>query len=172
MKDEEMARREENRENLLVEATALVERAELRVVGCDEPIVVGFRRDGSASFYYGSDPAYHFNSHDELRRAYVDGVLYKAEHSSSAKQGRLVALERRRAAGEVQLVRHELTDEETTQFLISLTGRLTALSDALRQGKFSLVEQVPADGDMVARLRDWLARVSTPPAIATSPRVR
>ena len=42
-----MARRESDREDLLREATALVERAELTIEGFDEPIVVGFRRDGS-----------------------------------------------------------------------------------------------------------------------------
>ena len=47
-----MAQRETNREDLLREATALVERAEIRIPGESEPIVVGFRRDGSASFFF------------------------------------------------------------------------------------------------------------------------
>ncbi|HEV3004380.1 MAG TPA: hypothetical protein VGX78_07950 [Pirellulales bacterium] len=167
-----MARREQDREDLLAEATALVERVELAAVGFDEPIVAGFRRDGSASVYFGADPAYHFNSHGELRRAYVAGLLYKAEQVSQARQRRLIALERRRAAGEVQLVRHELDDGETARFLDALFRRLTALGEALHKGQYRVVGQVPGDADVVARLRDWLARLPTPVAIATSPRVR
>ena len=47
-----MARQESNREDLLREATALVERVELHVPAFEEPIVVGFRRDGCASFLF------------------------------------------------------------------------------------------------------------------------
>ena len=48
-----MARHEEDREDLLAEATALVERAELVVEGAAESVVIGFRRDGCASIYCG-----------------------------------------------------------------------------------------------------------------------
>ncbi|HEV3024921.1 MAG TPA: hypothetical protein VGX76_20740 [Pirellulales bacterium] len=167
-----MARQEQDREDLLAEATALVERVELAVEGFDEPLVAGFRRDGSASVYFGADPAYHFNSHGELRRAYAAGLLYKAEGVSQSRHGRLVALERCRAAGEVQLVRHELDADENARFLDALSRRLASLGEALHQGQYRLVGQVPADADVVARVRDWLARVPTPVAIATSPRVR
>ena len=84
-----MARRESDREDLLREATALVERAELTIEGFDEPIVVGFRRDGSASFFFGADPVYQFNTAFELRRAFVVGLLYKAEECFGVWRHRL-----------------------------------------------------------------------------------
>src|SRR2546421_10418921 len=101
-----MVRRESDREDLLREATALVERAEIRTPGEHEPIVVGFRRDGSASFFFGAHPVYQFNSAGEFRRGYIGGLLYKAE------RGRLIALRRERSDAEVALVRTELNDDE------------------------------------------------------------
>ncbi len=76
-----MARDEQDREDLLREATALVERVELAPTDNEagEHIVIGFRAGGAASVYFGGDTAYHFNSDGELRRAYADGLLYKAD---------------------------------------------------------------------------------------------
>src|SRR3954447_14030342 len=109
-----MARHESDREDLLREATALVERVELKVAGFEEPIVVGFRRNGSASFYFGAESVYQFNTARELRRAYIDGVLYKAE------QGRLVSLTRERGENAVSMFRVELDDNEAADILARL----------------------------------------------------
>jgi hypothetical protein len=111
-----MSRRESDLEDLLREATALVERAELKIADYDEPIVVGFRRDGSASVFFGPDPVYQFNSAGELRRAYVSGLLYKAE------RGSLCALRRERNETEVALVRSNLPPDETAALLMALRG--------------------------------------------------
>lgn len=146
-----MAREEQDREDLLAEATALVERVELQVAGFSELLVVGFRRGGDASFYFGAEHVYHFNAAGWLRRAYASGLLYKAE------RGRLVSLERRRTAGQVQLIRHELTEDETAGFLTSLAARLATLCDALASGRFEPLRQEPAEPDLVGRIRDWLA---------------
>ncbi|HEV3340073.1 MAG TPA: hypothetical protein VG125_06940 [Pirellulales bacterium] len=160
-----MAREEHDREDLLAEATALAQRAELLVVGEAEPLVVGFRRDGSASAYFGAEPAFHFNSAGELRRAFDRGLLYKAE------KRRLVSLKRDRAPGEVQLLRHELTEEETRAFFTELVERFSRLRSALSHGDWRLVGQVPASSDVVARIRRWLDGLTLPPPIAASPRV-
>src|SRR5688500_8421146 len=106
-----MAQRESNREDLMREATALIERAELVLPGAAEPVVVGFRRDGSASFFFGADPVYQFNAAGELRRAYVGGLLYKAVSRH------LVALRRERTETETILLSCELSGEETAHFL-------------------------------------------------------
>ena len=73
-----MARNQSDREDLLREATALVERAELRISGWSEPVVVGFRRGGGASLFFGGKEVYQFNAGGELRRAFVAGRLIKA----------------------------------------------------------------------------------------------
>jgi len=151
-----MARQESDREDLLREATALVERAELMIPGEPEPVTVGFRRDSSLSIYFGGDPVYQFNTAGELRRAFADGLLYKAE------RGRLVQLSRERSETEVSLVRQELSDARTNAFLAAAQTRLAKLDESLAAGEFQTSGQVPAEGDVPARVRDWLrAHVGT-----------
>lgn len=75
-----MARQEHDREDLLAEAVALVERIELRVGDWPQSVTAGFRRDGSASFYLTADEVYQFNTARQLRRAFLAGRLIKARH--------------------------------------------------------------------------------------------
>ena len=160
-----MARDEQHREDLLAEATALVERAELRVRDLVEPVVVGFRRDGSASFFFGADLVYQFNTAGQLRRAFADQLLIKAE------RGRLASLRRERSPGQMNLVRRDLSASETEGFLRAARERLTALASELRAGQFTIERQVPEDADVVARIIAWLEALPNPIAPAASPRV-
>jgi len=160
-----MARQESDREDLLREATALVERIEFAPVADEgEHVVVGFRRDGAASIYFGADPAYHFNAAGELRRAYCDGLLIKAE------QGRLVSLERVRQGGEVQLLRREMPAEAEQTFLAQMIERMRMLVLQLREQQLISAGQVPADADVFGRAIAWLSNCNNV-AVAASPRV-
>ncbi len=161
-----MARQESPREDLLAEATALVERAELLPADAAEPIVMGFRTNGAASVFFDQDTAYHFNSDGELRRAYLAGRLVKAD------RGRLASLDRHRIAGAVQLVRHDLNAEETDEVLGELHRRLVALRMAISTQRVKLVRQLPEDADVLPRILAWLAMMSEPIRIARNPRVR
>jgi hypothetical protein len=158
-----MARTQSDREDLLREATALVERAELVVAGWDESVVVGFRRDGCASVFFGAERVYQFNTAGQLRRAYVDGLLYKAE------QGRLVALRRERGAEVVSLVRSEPTADETAEIISAMQSHLARFRDAIRQRTFTIAGQIPSDSDVVRRTSDWLAALPVKMAIAQVP---
>lgn len=159
-----MASDERDREDLMREATALVERIEIEVNL--KPIVVGFRRNGAGSIFFGADPVYQFNADDQLRRAFVDGLLYKAE------KGRLVALRRERDAQQVSLLRHELTDSETDAFCASFDARKQSLQFDLENGGGEIVAQVPTDKDLATRVVEWLANLSYPIRFADSPRVQ
>lgn len=161
-----MSRQEADREDLLREATALVERVEILLPGCADSVVAGFRRDGSASFFFGADPVYQFNSARELRRAFAEGKLLKAEG------GQLVALDRQRTEHQVQLVRNLLDTGETAALLDDATRRLDGLAAALVSGTFSIVGQVSPRGDAMERVSEWLASRSVPPRIAKSPHAR
>jgi hypothetical protein len=145
-----VSRQEADREDLLREATALVERAEITVVGFGEPIIVGFRRDGSLSVFFGTDSVYQFNAEGELRRAFSSGLLYKSE------RGCLVSLRRERGEAEVALVRTELTAEETADFLVAARKLLTDLAAALGSRSFIITGQVPTDSNVIYRVQDWL----------------
>jgi hypothetical protein len=160
-----MAREIREREDLLRDATALVPRALLRVnlAGADVDVFIGFRGD-SLSLYFGDDPVLHFNARGELRRAFIADRLIKAE------RGRLVAMDRRRSAENVQLLRDEFDPSRQEQLLINATRMLDELRAAIANGQWNLVGQVPDDGDAVARSRTWLDD-HREIAVAISPRV-
>ena len=155
-----MARPESDREDILREATALLERAELLIPGESEPVVIGFRLGGAASVFFGGDPVYQFNSQGELRRAYVAGLLYKAE------QGRLVELRRERTGSETALLRRELSDAETNELLGAAETRLLAMAAHLRQDAASVDRHIPASADIVPRIVAWLDGLPCPMKVA------
>jgi hypothetical protein len=161
-----MARQEQPRENLIAEATALVERVELLLAGVPQPIVAGFRLEGSASLFFGDDPVYQFNARGDLRRAFVDGRLYKADG------GRIVEMTRQRQADRIQLLGHELPAAAAKEFVAALHSRLSDLAGKLLSGQVQVVAQVPPDGEVVARLGRWLAAHGERIEIASSPHAR
>ena len=109
---------------------------------------------------------YQFNSQRQLRRAYVGGVLYKAE------RGRLVSLTRERTAGGLQLVRGQIDDAGQARFLSAMASHLAALGGALESGRFTIVGQVPAGADATARVREWLGQLGEAIELAASPQAR
>ena len=158
-------RLETDREDLLREATALVERAELTVPDFAEPIVVGFRNSGAASLFFGPELVYQFNTVQALRRAFRDGLLYKAD------AGQLIALRRERTPTEVALIRSPLSDEQTVEFLSEMHSNLGRLRRALDSGNFKLSAEVPAGANVVVRVRNWLHILPGSITIADSPRL-
>ncbi len=161
-----MARQEHDREDLLAEAHALVERAEFQIDACPDPVVAGFRADGQCSIFFHAERVYHFNAQHELRRGFVDSCMFKSE------LGQLVRLNRRRTDTQVQLVRHEMTTEETRRFLDELDALLATLEAALAGGRVVVLRQVPTTANVCSRLARWLAARPMVPIVATSPRVR
>lgn len=158
-----MSQHEQDREDLLREATALVERVELQLPGYAEPIVIGFRRNGAASVYLGGDPVFQFNAAGELRRAFLDGQLIKAE------RGHLVWLERKRSADEVTLLRRQVSIAEQARFLELISQHLNTLQSCLAGGSYTVLREVPADANVSARGVHWLRSLPSPLRIAAAP---
>ena len=158
-----MAKEEHDREDLLAEAKTLIERVRLEIPGHVEPVIVGFRPDGSVSFYFGAQPAYHFTSSGQLRRAFADDFLYKAE------QGRLVSLRRDRTPEAVNLLRHVLDAIEQQAFIDCARQHLQALHAALTASKFTITGQVPADGNLIEHIESWLDEFANTFEIAARP---
>lgn len=149
-----MARYESDREDLMREATALRRRIELAVPEEPEPIVAGFRGDGALSLYFGPDPVYHFDAAGRLRRAYVDGRLYRTQGETLARLARV------RQPTATELVRHDLTRSELAEFLARMRDRLDHLCRAIAGNEAEVSQRVPAeDEQMIADLRDRLASV-------------
>ena len=158
-----MARREEDHEDILREATALVERVELEVDGIDGPVVVGFRQSSGPAFFFGTDPVYQFNAQGQLRRGYRQGRLGKAG------TGRLIELTRERTSSRVNLRRHQLDEQQCNEYLAQLEDHLEELRQALESNSFRVTGQVPVDADVIGRIVSWLAGMQGRPPIADLP---
>jgi hypothetical protein len=160
-----MARETHDRENLLRDAVALVPRVMMRVQmrGRSVEVFAGYRGE-SLSLYFDDDPVYHFNDIGELRRAYVDGRLIKAE------RGQLVLLVRKQTECETVLVRHAAGEESDRRLVAELSAILHDLAAEVSDNRMEVVGQIPDDGDGVKRLSAWLTSHTTP-VIAASPHV-
>ncbi len=150
-----MSRHEADREDLMLEATAFVRRIELAVPQQSEPIVIGFKRHGAWSIYFGAEPVYQFDASHRLRRAFADGYLWRTQGPTLAR------LERERTASQTNLVRHDLTPIELLDFLASARQRLSKLVANWETGQVLRLRQVPADEKLepavLAALRSVLA---------------
>jgi hypothetical protein len=149
-----MARQEQDREDLLLEATALVQRVEIRLSDHSDSIVIGFRRDGSGSMFVGSDPVFQFNNQNELRRGFLNGKLIKAEN------GRLVELTRVRTVNAVQLRRRELNSTETRAYVELFCDTARQTLAAIAQDELAIVGQVPENANVAASAARWLAIIT------------
>jgi hypothetical protein len=159
-----MARQESDREDLLREATALVERIEIAPTGvsASEHVVVGFRDNGAASFFFGADPVYQFNPAGQLRRAYYRGRLIKVDH------GRLMSLTRKRLENETQLLSRELSDREQSELIERMRERLGELAESLASERLTIIGQVPVDVSVLTRVQTWLATHEIGPVAKSS----
>lgn len=140
-----MARHEADREDLIAEATALVPRMELGVPEEFQPVVAGIR-NGGLSLYFGGDPVYHFDDQHRLRRAFVDGCLFRTQGTTLAR------LTRVRTESATELIRHDLSPEELEDFRQRMLQRLGNLAARLERSECRVLRQVPEDSDAVAQL--------------------
>ena len=148
------------REDLISDAVALVDRAEYSFDWFpDAAVVVGFRRSGALSLFFGEDEVYHFQPNGEFRRGFWAGKLLKAE------RGQIVALTRIRTANATNLVRKDLSPEQQQAHHRRLTARLKQLAASLAtdQPPRILREVISTEGGATRMLRDWLYRTGDPP---------
>ncbi len=163
-----MASQSQDREDLLRDASAFTTRLQLQVPtgeGSTE-VFAGFRAGGAASFYFDQDPVYHFNTAGQLRRAFVDDYLVKAE------TGRLVRLHRQRSKSESAMIRDAMTTGEQQAFCQTVLQALHSLRQTLTTGEYTLEGQVTATEteDALVRLTEYLEQLREI-VIADTPRV-
>jgi hypothetical protein len=120
-----MARHESDRDDLWAEAVALTSRAELKLPGRTEPVLVGQRTNGWWSIYFGQDVMLQFTANGQLRRAFRDGNLYRTQGATLAR------LTRERTATETILRRHDLSAEALAEFRTWTHDLLFELRSAL-----------------------------------------
>ncbi len=138
-----MARNEADREDLMREAVALTKRLELFVPGFDELITIGFRSNGAMSIFVGQDPVYQFDPSGRLRRAFVDGFLFRSQHSGLAR------LERVRTESEVQLLRDDLSASECASFQKAMRSTLHSILLQLQEKTVRVERCMPEMADLL-----------------------
>jgi len=136
------------------EATALVRRAKFSTADGHPELVAGYRGDGSLSLYLGEDPVYQFDPEGRLRRAFVDGLLYRTQGSTLAQ------LTRDRSSDDhVGLLRHDLDDDQLAVFRRSMTETLSGLLEDLDVSRLNQSAAVPESADVATELVSSLQQV-------------
>jgi hypothetical protein len=141
-----MARHSSDREDLMAEAVALTPRVAFELPGSANEIVAGRRANGWWSIYLGGDPAYHFDAQHRLRRAFIDGYLYRSQGSTLAR------LSRENRADETNLVRHDLTPAELSALLQQLRQNLQEIAAGFAERGERNVIGVPEDTEYLVEL--------------------
>ena len=129
------------------------------------PVVVGRRGEQAWSLYFGPDCVFHFNSAGELRRAFMAGRIIKAE------AGHLVSLTKQRTDSAVNLLRHEFSPQEQSEFLNLLVENVQLLLSSLEEGTAEVSREIPEGEGVLQVLHEWLATLVLPPAVAAKPNV-
>ena len=141
-----MNREESDREDLIREAVAMPERVEFIVPGLDDRVTIGFRPTGAMSVFVGQDQVFQFDPEGRLRRAFVNGFLYRSQHTTLAR------LQRVRTHDVTQLLRTDLNADELAAFRTAMTERLSCIADAIRNDIVDLIRSVPAYLDLRSRI--------------------
>lgn len=157
-----MTRHESDREDLIKEATAYVRRAEFSLKSTGAIVFVGIRRDDVLAIYYDQDPMYQFDVEGRIRRALVDGVLFRGQGESLSR------LQRQRSAQETVLTRSDLSRAELTTFLTAMDRVIQMVLDEIDDGSICVLRAVPANANVefLVEIRERLAAV-----LKVSPRV-
>lgn len=124
---------ESGHEDIMKEAVSLINRIELNCPTFDDPVVLGLNNQGWLFVYLGSDPMYRFDEQGRLRRAFVDGYLYRTSGMTLSR------LERQGNAGdrghattpESVLLRQDLTPNELRDFRDRTLNNLTVIQNSL-----------------------------------------
>lgn len=154
-----MARQETDKEDLIRDATALVERAEIICEEWSTIITIGFFRDGRCAVYIDQDPFYQFDSSGLLRRAFESGFLYRSQGSTLAQINRRRSTSKNSETETVVLCRNDLSVSELHQFRERMTLHLNRLHNSIELGKYSVCRAVTSDGKIPARTLPMLNAV-------------
>lgn len=130
----------------MAEAIALSPRVAFSIPGFSDEIVAGRRSDGRWSVYFGGDPVYHFDADGRLRRAFLDGQLYRTEGQTLSR------LTRQESSTETVLLRHDLTESELTGFQNDACLLLNRLATSISRSEATVRLAIPPDANFLPEL--------------------
>ncbi|MCC9609480.1 hypothetical protein LOC68_05000 [Blastopirellula sp. JC732] len=160
-----MAQSEEDREDLMQEATALVRRGEYAAPQEVEVVTIGYRQNGALSIFFGQDPVYQFNDAGQFRRGYIDGELFKADG------GRLVCMRRQRDGKKTTLVSTSLSDVDQAEVIVKMEWRLNELAESIEEQETTCNEVIPDDANVAGEFLEWWRQKQMNIDIAPAPNV-
>lgn len=152
-----MARKEEDKEDLIVDATALVNRAEYVPAPDDTNrwslVTVGFRKDGCFSLYFDQDPFYQFDASGHLRRACIGRFLFRSQGNTLAR------LNRERLVEQTTLQRIDLDDEQLHMFRNQMLEHLQSFQHAIRTGTMKRGRSVTTCEDIDHQMLNFIETI-------------
>ena len=123
-------------------------------------VVTGFRESGEWTIYYGEDPHYQFDASGGLRRAFVEGLLYRSAGTVLSElrreQAPLATPAANGATWQTVLTRRDLTLAETEQFVVQMRHRLAKTVADLSASRLICICSQPDDGKMSERFQQRL----------------
>ncbi|WP_153556109.1 hypothetical protein [Roseimaritima sediminicola] len=155
-----MARSPHHREDLLAEATAMPERGEFWLDegpsdGELDVHVIGFRRSGAASLYFGEQPVLHFDPEGRLRRLFHD------DQQILAAGGKLELRRRGDDGARMSGQRIPLDQASSDALLAALNDRLQGCLDAIAEGRVRWGRVTVETDAFVARVLRWRQSVGS-----------
>ena len=150
-----MARNEDDKEDLMREASALIERIEIsmEINAAGMIVTAGYRRDASLSLYFNQDAFYQFTETGLLRRAWKDGLLYRSQGDT------LAALFRNRSSGQVIMERTDLNPVQLAEFRAEMTRNIEELTQNLQSNSVIVRRVAGPDGDLLTKIELSLAEI-------------
>ena len=167
-----MARTETDKEDLMVEATALVARAEFcREMNAAHKTMwriatVGFRKDGSCTVYFEQDPFYQFDVDGLLRRSFDRGLLFRTQSTTLAQ------LQRDRTDDRTTLSRVDLSTSALKDFQRRMRIHLEELQNGFEAGALKMLRCVSDDSDMPDRTTCFLDTILAHNSAFLAPAIR
>lgn len=151
-----MTRNESDKEDLIRDATAMVDRAEFLTVAADKKtclVTAGFRKDRALSLYFDQDPFYQFDAEGRLRRAYENGFLFRSQGTTLAR------LNRTRTTNQTTLNRSDLTSKELGEFRLRMTEHIDGFQQQLKAASAERRRAVTDKPDFDSILSTALAQI-------------
>ena len=140
-----MAQNESDREDFMAEAVSLIKRIEFRHVSRPDPVVLGLNALGWLFVYPAAELMYRFDEQGRLRRAFVEGILYRTAGTVLSMLQRQRTHEQTGAirVTKTTLLRRDLTPAELSLFRLRMSQELAVVRAAVEPQR--VLRQHPAD---------------------------
>ena len=151
---------ENGREDLMREAVSLTRRIECLFPGRADVVVFGFNDLDWLFVYPGGDTMYRFDHEGRLRRAFVDGLLYRSSGQTLAELTRQGEQKPSTANGRPEsiLLRRDLSADELNRFRKAVLTEIETFCRGLRDA--AITRRSPPDlSDPIPQFEQGLQRV-------------